>query len=142
MGFDSPHQQFKPTIKIIGCLCMNSENQKTIIKIFGACLTITLIGVIIMAIRGTPLEIITIFTGIFTAIFTALATFLQGKNMTEKQNETLEQYYRDKAKDDQVTIGSIAFDTEDEMTEYLKNHIEDMITEADTVERDGEGDVQ
>ena len=55
-----------------------------------------------MAIRGTPLEIITIFTGIFTAIFTALATFLQGKNMTEKQEETLEAYYQNKVTEEEV----------------------------------------
>ena len=81
---------------------------------------------------------------IFTAIFTALATFLQGKNMTEKQNETLEQYYKDKAnKEDQLTLGSISWDTREEMEDYLKNHtVEDMINEADTIELAGDGDVQ
>jgi len=45
---------------------------------------------------GTGIELITIFLGIVTTILGVLATFLQGKTMTEKQEETLEQYYKDK----------------------------------------------
>ena len=124
---------------------MNEKNQKTIIYLLGIALYITLIGAIIMVLAGVALEVIVVFTGIATAIVTALVTFLQGKNMSEKQDETLEKYYLNKAinNDDKLVLGSIAFDTEEEMDEYLKNHtVEDMINEADTVELDGEGDVQ
>lgn len=76
---------------------MNTENQHTIILIFGACLIIALTGTILLALLGQGIEIITIFLGIVTTILGVLATFLTGKNMTEKQEETLEQYYRDKA---------------------------------------------
>lgn len=75
---------------------MNSENQKLIISIFGICLIIALIGTIILAILGQGIEVITIFLGIVTTIIGILATFLTGKNMTEKQEETLTQYYQDK----------------------------------------------
>lgn len=75
---------------------MNSENQKLIISIFGICLIIALIGTIILAILGQGIEVITIFLGIVTTIIGILATFLTGKNTTEKQEETLTQYYQDK----------------------------------------------
>lgn len=75
---------------------MNADNQQTIIRIFGACLIIALTGTIILATMGTGIELITIFLGIVTTIVGILATFLQGKTMTEKQEETLEQYYKDK----------------------------------------------
>ena len=75
---------------------MNADNQQTIIRIFGACLIIALTGTIILATMGTGIELITIFLGIVTTILGVLATFLQGKTMTEKQEETLEQYYKDK----------------------------------------------
>lgn len=79
---------------------MNSENQKIIILILGACLIISLIGTILLAVIGQGLEIITIFVGIVTTIVGILATFLTGKNMTEKQSETLEEYYRQKAENE------------------------------------------
>jgi len=75
---------------------MNADNQQTIIRIFGACLIIALTGTILLATMGTGIELITIFLGIVTTILGVLATFLQGKTMTEKQEETLEQYYKDK----------------------------------------------
>jgi len=75
---------------------MNADNQQTIIRIFGACLIIALTGTILLATMGTGIELITIFLGIVTTIVGILATFLQGKTMTEKQEETLEQYYKDK----------------------------------------------
>lgn len=75
---------------------MNADNQQTIIRIFGACLIIALTGTILLATMGSGIELITIFLGIVTTIVGILATFLQGKTMTEKQEETLEQYYKDK----------------------------------------------
>ena len=74
---------------------MNADNQQTIIRIFGACLIIALTGTIILATTGKGIELITIFLGIVTTIVGVLATFLQGKTMTEKQEETLEQYYKE-----------------------------------------------
>ena len=122
---------------------MNSENQKIIICIFGACLIISLIGTILISIMGQGLEIVTIFIGIVTTIIGILATFLQGKNMTEKQSETLEKYYKDKAKESDITLGSISFETKEEMEDYLKSHsVEDMIKDADTLEIGGGDDVQ
>ena len=82
---------------------MNEKNQKTIIYILGIALYLTLAGAIIMVLTGIALEIIVVFTGIATAIVTALVTFLQGKNMSEKQNETLEKYYLEKANDTEET---------------------------------------
>lgn len=70
---------------------MNSENQTLIILIMGTSLILTLIGTLILTIRGTPTEILTIYIGIITTITGILATFLQGKNMTEKQEELLQQ---------------------------------------------------
>lgn len=93
---------------------MNSENQKLIISIFGICLIIALIGTIILAILGQGIEIITIFLGIVTTIIGILATFLTGKNMTEKQEETLEKYTIQKALNDEncsMLMGNISFDT-------------------------------
>lgn len=129
-----------------GLPIMNSENQKLIISIFGICLIIALIGTIILAILGQGIEVITIFLGIVTTIIGILATFLTGKNMTEKQEETLEKYTIQKALNDEncsMLMGNISFDTREEMEDYLKNHtVKDMITEADTIQMDGEGDVQ
>ena len=70
---------------------MNSENQTLIILIFGASLIITLIGTLLLTVRGTSTETTTIFLGIITTIVGILATFLQGKTMTEKQEEILTQ---------------------------------------------------
>lgn len=70
---------------------MNSENQTLIILIFGASLIITLIGTLLLTVRGTNTETTTIFLGIITTIVGILATFLQGKTMTEKQEEILTQ---------------------------------------------------
>lgn len=71
---------------------MNSENQTLIILIFGSCLILTIIGTFLLTIRGTPSEIITVFIGIITTIVGILATFLQGKNMTEKQEEIIREH--------------------------------------------------
>ena len=71
---------------------MNSENQTLIILIFGASLILTLIGTLILTIRGANTETTTIFIGIITTIVGILATFLQGKNMTEKQEEIIRQH--------------------------------------------------
>ncbi len=38
--------------------------------------------------------------GVVTTLVGILATALRGKNMTEKQSETLEEYYREKAEQD------------------------------------------
>ncbi len=70
---------------------MNSENQTLIILIFGASLIITLLGTLLLTVRGTNTETTTIFLGIITTIVGILATFLQGKTMTEKQEEILTQ---------------------------------------------------
>lgn len=83
---------------------MNAENQNTIIKIFGATLILALAGTISLALHGQGIEIITLFLGIITTILGVLATFLTGKNMTEKQEETLEQYYKDKADQEQQSM--------------------------------------
>jgi len=78
----------KPMKRSIG---MNSENQTLIILIFGASLIITLLGTLLLTVRGTNTETTTIFLGIITTIVGILATFLQGKTMTEKQEEILTQ---------------------------------------------------
>lgn len=70
---------------------MNSENQTLIILIFGASLIITLLGTLLLTVRGTSTETTAIFIGIITTIVGILATFLQGKTMTEKQEEILTQ---------------------------------------------------
>lgn len=70
---------------------MNSENQTLIILIFGASLIITIIGTLLLTVRGTSTETTAIFIGIITTIVGILATFLQGKTMTEKQEEILTQ---------------------------------------------------
>ena len=79
---------------------MNHENQKLIILIIGACLIITLIGTILISITNAKLELITMLIGVVTTLVGILATALRGKNMTEKQSETLEEYYREKAENE------------------------------------------
>lgn len=78
---------------------MNHENQKLIIMIIGACLVILLIGTILLSIINPRMEIITLLFGAVTTLIGILATALRGKNMTEKQSETLEEYYRQKAEE-------------------------------------------
>lgn len=123
---------------------MNAENQKIIIIIIGACLIITLIGTILIGIINGKLELITLFVGIVTTLVGILATALQGKKMTEKQEETLEQYYIDKAiqNDTEAIIGSMSFQNREEMEDYLENKtVQELIEEADTHTMGGE-DVQ
>ena len=79
---------------------MNHENQKLIILIIGASLIITLIGTILISITNAKLELITMLIGVVTTLVGILATALRGKNMTEKQSETLEEYYREKAENE------------------------------------------
>lgn len=85
---------------------MNSENQRLIIYIFGGCLLVALIGTILLAVMGQGIEVITIFLGIVTTIIGILATFLTGKNMTEKQEETLERYTIQKALNEEADPGA------------------------------------
>lgn len=101
MSVSTPHILFTKSllfflletlIKLGGYIIMNSENQRLIIYILGGCLLIALTGTILLAVIGQGIEIITIFLGIVTTIIGILATFLTGKNMTEKQEETLEKY--------------------------------------------------
>ena len=71
---------------------MNEKNQRTIIYLLGIALYITLCGAIIMVLAGISFEVILAFTSIATAIVTALVTFLQGKKLSEKEAEIIEQY--------------------------------------------------
>lgn len=75
-----------------GSKIMNEKNQRTIIYLLGIALYITLCGAILMVLIGVSLETIIVFTGIATAIVTALVTFLQGKKISEKEAEIIEQY--------------------------------------------------
>ena len=72
---------------------MNTGNQTLIIIIFGVCLLASIISLTsIIITRGAIMEVLVLLMTIITSLITALATFLQGKNMSEKQAETLEAY--------------------------------------------------
>ena len=77
---------------------MNTENQTLIIKFFGILCILLILGVILLtAALGYNPELITSLTGLIMVFATALATFLSTKTMTEKQETTLEQYWKNKA---------------------------------------------
>lgn len=124
---------------------MNEKMQELIIKEIGMIGTIALIGTILVTCLFPENNIvITLLFGAVTSSITGLLTFLNTKNMTEKQDETLEKYHLNKAlNNEKITQGCIEFNTEEEMKEYLKNHtVEDMITNADIITYEAEEDVQ
>lgn len=73
---------------------MNEKMQELIIKEMGVIGVIALIGTITITCLFPDNEMaITLLFGAVTAIITGLFTFLNTKNMTEKQAENLEQYH-------------------------------------------------
>ena len=76
---------------------MNEQLQTLIIKELGLIATLALTGTILVsAFIPENTTTITLLFGAVTATISALGTFLTGKNMTEKQEETLEKYYINK----------------------------------------------
>ena len=100
---------------------MNSENQKIIIRIFGLCLIISIIGVVCSILFSVGIESITLLLGVVTTIIGVLATFLKDKNLSEKESETLEKYF----------IQNAVKDAEDES---IENIIEDIKEESESGE--------
>lgn len=121
---------------------MNERMQELIIKEVGILGTIALLGTILVTCLFPDNTIVTtLLFGAVTSSITALVTFLNNKNMTEKQEETLTKYHLNKAlnNNEEVTRGNMKFNTQEEMEEYL---IKNMVNNADTTKLEEEDDVQ
>lgn len=73
-------------------ITMNEKMQQLIIRELGIIAAIALIGTIILSIiLPENMAIIALIFGVVTTIVGALSAFLNTKNMTEKEEEVLEQ---------------------------------------------------
>lgn len=73
-------------------ITMNEKMQQLIIRELGIIAVIALIGTIILSIiLPENMAIIALIFGVVTTIVGALSAFLNTKNMTEKEEEVLEQ---------------------------------------------------